>query len=595
VELSGEQGVNELEFMTDLVAELKGLDSSSFREITLTTTLPDEVFDNHAAKRAESVADLASDSDVAQRSTAMMIVCELLRCIVSGRVPVLDIDSFWNWVRRVRPLAVRHIVESDEEHALRGVLALYLIDLAEDREWLDADSWVPRIRAEDPDLHRRLEDLLSSPSSAINLATSIEIARIDDGVGLSDRVLKMFQTFLAYPSNPADDFTAELGDARSLIRRITDERAEQFSLFAMGCESEHPLARYQNVGQCVRLLETWRDAPANLLPVLADHVTDSSAPVRLAAVGAVYRSDRSGFDYLDRVITLLDDPLAGVEGAAPPRLVDMLRGEAIGALVAAGREEVVADLKEYLESPFGSVPLADIVADASCFAEAIEPNIRYWLLAAQDRAVEPYTLRHLSSVLSGLLNWKSAAIPLLNDLISLMSLGVAETAVVEVLAAMGPYAPQVEDILVSQLDPANEPARRATAASGIIESGMRNIETAATTLVEMLKDQETERLAIGHLSVISWPDELLGMRRDISARMLPRLAAANPIDQPALAKILWECGERRPDYARVFANAVSPCPSGLRCIDWLVETGASAIPYRAGCWRSRVRDTGHAV
>ncbi len=126
-----------------------------------------------------------------------------------------------------------------------------------------------------------------SPSG---LAAAASLARLSTGTRLPDSATSIVREFLDLPSLPGDEISVALGDARSAVRAAMDGLPEQPTIFVKSCESPHALARFQNIGQCVRLMETWRDFPDTFAPPVAALLRDRAAPVRAAAVSALYLS-----------------------------------------------------------------------------------------------------------------------------------------------------------------------------------------------------------------------------------------------------------------------------------------------------------------
>ncbi|MFI1987700.1 hypothetical protein [Actinoplanes sp. NPDC020271] len=569
------------ELLRGLVADLDGASRADLRRAVEAVFFPNDVVDDDSVDQMQVLAEWGVSGDVATQSTSLRILSELLRAVATGRVVVSHIDALDLRTRQIRSLLVHRVADSVNGEGGSEILALFWLDLVQDGDWLDALAPVSRSRENDPGLQRRLGELLSQHTfSSVQVGAAVAVARMSTGHRLPDSVSRVFQMLLDSPTFPGDELSEDLGDARSTIRRVTDGFAEQIPMFVRASRAGHPLTRYQNIGECVRIMETWRDAPGQMVVQLAEHLHDSTAPVRAAAVGAIYRSGQAGLRVLDDIAALLAAPAAGLSGAAPAPLMDMLRATALGSLVAGNRDEAVPELNAYLAAPYGSISLSEVIAEASYAATDIAEQVKLGLRAALDPGADTDTLRRVASLLSGVKAWGAAAAPLIPELGMLLAAGVAESAVVEVAAAIGPVDSQAVDVLLGQIRGHEiPPVRRITAAAGLIR-GEENLDEAIAVLLSMLGDRDVAPLVLKFLANLGWPEELRNHARRIAMVAASMLGSAVPFKQMYVARVLWQCGDYRDECAAIISSGIAPCAEGILCIDWLADMGQLATPHR---------------
>ncbi len=252
----------------------------------------------------------------------------------------------------------------------------------------------------------------------------------------------------------------------------------------------------------------------------------------------------------------------------------MLRAEALATLVAFERPTAVEGLRSYLAEPYGSVPLAAVVADAQFCALDIHDVIADRLRSAENVNSE----RELSGLLAGLTAWGRAAEIFVPELAALLQAGVAEPAVLDVLARIGPGVAAVEDqLLVHVRSDDATPAGRGAAASALIRSGRDSASEAASALASMLDRTDTVSAAVMRLAELDQlpPSLPMGLTEWLAKD------SPSPVVRAGAARVLWNSGRRRRALAQTLVQGIGPCAAGVRCVEWLADMGDLASPHRS--------------
>ncbi|SDT78383.1 hypothetical protein [Actinoplanes derwentensis] len=440
---------------------------------------------------------------------ALPIAAQVLAWIEAGATSFdrVDPDVLRSFAGAVGRAALRHGGEA-------GVLALFRVHALE------------YFGPYEPITEELGEELLSSPDPELRLAAAVCSGGDDD----------VFREFLAREST---------GDTeRSVIRRTMDGRPQQIPMFAAAITTGAPIARWHNIGQCRRIIDTWRAAPPQLVPVLAGCLTDGPMPVRSAAAGALRMAGEVTREHLDLISEFFRET-----GNA----------QALATLVAFQRPEAVAPLRDFLAAPHGNGSVQELLAEAAWCAAEIAGDMAVHLRA--EAVDDPH--RRLAATLNALRNWGPAAAPLIPALAALHTNGVARTQVMEILAGIGPSVVTVEELLLNEArDKTIDGVRRSHAAAALLRCGSAVDEAAAVLLAEFDHPAAQQHLA----TLDPAPD-------------IPRHLAGAAI--PAYrARILWLSGDRDPQLAADLMRRVGPLPGGLRALGWLAETGDLIEPHR---------------
>ncbi|GIF35931.1 hypothetical protein [Actinoplanes xinjiangensis] len=530
--------------MTDPVRDLCRAGRAHLPEHARSVLFPRRfVLDRHSWPRLARLGELCAAGDTPTRTGALRAATEVLRWIETDVLPFERIDGgdVRSWVGDVGRAAVRHLDDT-------AVLALYQVFAQE--------IFPPA----GPITGRLDEAFLSSRDPALRLAAAVCAARLGGGPACED----VLREFLARPLPPGDEVVRVLGpDVRGVIRRAMDGRPGQIPMFAEAIGAGDVLARWGAVGQCRRLMETWRAAPARLVPVLAGCLTDGAVQVRQAAMSALRMSGEAARDHLGAIGRFFREPLSGVTGTAPERLVDLARGSALETMVRFRSPEAVAPLRDFLAAPHGHGSVQLIVADAAWCAPEIAGKLAVHL--HDERA---------GAILNALRGWGAAAAPLLPALVALHATGRAQRAVLEILAGLGPAAAAAGDLLLAELqDHDHDPVRRGHAAAALLRCGLA-VDEAAAALVSEIGHPVAQK----HLATLDWPPAL---RDRMTGRTGDRPAAAYA------ARLAWRCGDRGPWVAADLLDRVNPLAGGILALTWLAGTGDLMEPHRPALQRMR--------
>ncbi|MFC7480669.1 hypothetical protein ACFQX7_12345 [Luedemannella flava] len=557
--------------LVNLIALLGDVEAHQVGERLQRVFFPRSLADDESISRLNDLADLWSVDDPSTRFRALRIAAEIVRGVATESLTVerCDSDPFQSWLRRLEHVAIRDLSGSDLGYHGASVLVLY---------WLGVLAEPESRTMPNGDFRRHLENYVEiGDGSPLRLAAAVALARLSAGTGLPHSAARLFREFLAGSSLPGDTCSEVLGDVRTAIRIALDGLPDQTSIFVQSCQSSVPLARFQNIGQCLRLMETWRDAPAHVLPAVAERLRDREAPVRMAAVSVVHRSGQAAAEYLNELSETLRDPTAGMNGPAQPRLVDLLRAEALATLVSFGRTDALEALRSYLSKPYGNVQISSLVADARFFAAEVVTDIANVMRAGVHAEASVETIRALSGVLDGLVTWGSGTEPFLPEMAALLRSKVAESAVLDVLAELGPAVVAVEDLLLDQLRSGEAtPGRRAAAAAALLRGGLASADEAAAVLASMLDRLGSPPAAVRYLADLDFPPAVLGSKARIGVVEKLLTESRSSVVRASSARVLWKCGERRPGLAEALMREVGPCPNGIRCVEWLADMGQIA-------------------
>ncbi|MEU8664755.1 hypothetical protein, partial [Actinoplanes philippinensis] len=516
------------------------------------------VLDRHSWPLVSRLGGWCAAGDAATRTGALRVATEVLRWIETDELPFDRIDrgDVRSWIGDVGRAAA---ADPDET----GVLTLY---------WVFAQEMCPPAG---PIAGHLDERLLSAADPVLRIAAAVCAARLG-GHDAGDAVLR---ETLARRLPPDDEIVRVLGhEVRGVIRRAMDGRPGQIPAFVEAISSGDVVARRHNIAQCRRIMETWRAAPAHIVPVLAGCLADGAVQVRQAAVSALRLAGETPGDHLDAIGRFFHEPLAGVTGPAPERLVEIARGSALQMLVRFRSPDAVDPLRDFLAAPsgraapaghaapiapYGNVSVQLLVAEAAWCAGEIAGPLAGCL--RDERA---------GAILNALRDWGDAAAVLLPGLLALHASGRARREVLEILAGMGPAAAAAESLLITEIDdPDHDPVRRSHAAAALLRCGIA-VDEAAAALVSDLDHPVAQQ----HLATLDWPPALC---ERMAGRTGDRVVAAYA------ARLAWRRGVRDPWIADDLMGRVSPLPGGLLALSWLAGTGDLLEPHRPALERLR--------
>lgn len=177
------------------------------------------------------------------------------------------------------------------------------------------------------------------------------------------------------------------------------------------------------VFRAAEVMRTWRAAPAELLPALADLLT--TEVVR----DAVWEIKKAGPD-----IALIADHLLALLDHSD----DLVAGSALESLARAGDARCLQSLTADLADPHLSFDPSAALSGMKEHADALLDPVREFL--RNPKKGTGFAGNYLTNVLSALTTWADRALPLLPDLISLLERRKSIPATANALAALGPAA-----------------------------------------------------------------------------------------------------------------------------------------------------------
>ncbi|GAA1605015.1 hypothetical protein [Actinoplanes couchii] len=409
-----------------------------------------------------------------------------------------DRQTVTDFAQAVARAAVRHGGEA-------GVRALYRVHA------LDPPGPHPPIGAE----------FLTSPDPELRLAAAV----------CSGRGAEVFGEFLA------DGTTGYL--QRTVIRRAMDGRPDQIPMFLAAIGPDRaPAVRSRNLGECRRIIEDWRPAPARFAPVLAALLTEAPIGVRPAAMNALRSAGAATGDHLD----VISDFYRATGSSS-----------ALATLIAGRRPEAVEALREFLAAPhpFGSVQ--GYLEDATWCAAEIADDVAGHLRARREVPAILHALRR---------RWGATAAPLIPALVDLHAAGVEQNAITEILAGIGPAVVAAEELLVTEMrDTTNDRVRRIQAAVALLRCGSTVDEAVAVLMAEF--------------------DHPVAQR--YLAEQDPPLPIPKGLADGAVtayrSRLRWLSGDRDPQLAADLMNRFLVLAGGLRELAWLAGTGDLIRPH----------------
>ncbi|QFG22477.1 hypothetical protein [Actinomadura sp. WMMB 499] len=173
------------------------------------------------------------------------------------------------------------------------------------------------------------------------------------------------------------------------------------------------------------VMRTWRAAPAELLPPLAELLTGSGEIAR-DAVWEIKHGGPAIALVADALAPLLDHP------------DDLIAGSALEALARAGDARAVPALAAELAAPRRAFDPAPALAGAHAHGDALLPALRAFL--AEPVKGTGFAGNLLAGVLDGLAGWDERARPLLPEIVSVLERRKAVPSAARALASLGPAA-----------------------------------------------------------------------------------------------------------------------------------------------------------
>lgn len=295
------------------------------------------------------------------------------------------------------------------------------------------------------------------------------------------------------------------------------------------------------------VMRTWRAAPAQLLPALADILTNEIMR------DAVWEIKQGGPD-----ITLVADPLFSLLGNPD----DLVAGSALEALARTGDSRCVQALATDLANPRLSFDPAPALRGMKQHSDALLVPIREFLDTPKKGT--GFAGNYLANIVTALASWGDRALPLLPDLISLLERRKAVPAVANALAALGPAAAEAVPSLRRFLGRKHGPQVSQKAAWAIWQitgDGEEPLRFLQRTLRSALEDEDAERLFT--LGPAAEPAlSLLDVER--AAAIVHRITGDTERTLPHLV------------------DAVAATPTGMLAVRCLAEIGPdaeAAIPH----------------
>ncbi|TMQ91149.1 hypothetical protein ETD83_32185 [Actinomadura soli] len=318
-----------------------------------------------------------------------------------------------------------------------------------------------------------LREQTADPRREVRAAAAVAALWCDTDDDLLDAITEEIQA----PDSALDDQLWVLDGGRTgfLIAAIGDHPAPQIQV-ARDALAVPTTSAVHRAGEVMR---TWRAAPAELLPPLADLLASDFTK------DAVWEIKQGGPD-----IALVTDSLLPLLNDAD----DLIAGSALEALARAGDARCVQALAADLAEPRLSFHPSAALAGMKEHANTLLAPIREFLAAPKKGT--GFAGNHLTSVMKALATWDDRALPLLPEMIALLERRKAVPATAQALAALGPAAAEAVPFLRRFLGRKHGPQTSQNAAwalwqiTGDAEEPLRYLQG---TLRSALNDEETER------------------------------------------------------------------------------------------------------
>lgn len=520
------------------------------------------------------IKQLLLEGDLSSRAAAWEVVSIVTDYLWAGEWPAVDgednLAQMRSELRSIFHLARQSITSPDVAVRRSSLIAYY---------WLL--RYLQDVGTVDPRLAELLLDIVRSDEPmTVRLAAAISFARLRRNAELEPAIHGLFRDAVQIPVTPEHDIFIHLGgDVRDAIRESLDGDRGAYTLFSFGCESHSPWARWQNIGQCRRLMEDWRDAPAELVPVLAARLSDESLPVRAAAAGAIHQSGKAAAQAADQLATALEDAARGAPaGNTDIKPVESIRAHAMAALVAVGDARALDVLHEYLISPFGLVETKHIIAQARGYAAELTQTLK--LILGRSRRDDPEAMRHLADVLDGLSRWGESAEPFIPDLADLLAHGISTHRVLDVIAQIGVSASCLRGAVLAVLKSTQDPWLRAAAAKALLAMGGPSVDVAAASLTEMVQDDQQAVAGIRALADVPFVATIIEERKQVLEAAQRLLRSEIPSVRAAAARVAAQCGGNKQQCVAILLDCIGPWSVGIRAVEWLAELGEEAYQCR---------------
>ncbi|WUH98809.1 hypothetical protein OHR68_35725 [Spirillospora sp. NBC_00431] len=330
-----------------------------------------------------------------------------------------------------------------------------------------------------------------------------------------------------------------------LTSALDDHPSPQIHLARSALATEKRIAAIHRAGQVMR---TWRAGAAELLPPLADLLTDLDTEVVEEAAWQIKQGGPEISRVADQLPRLLNDE------------THLIAGSALEALGRTGDERCVPVLTADLAEPRLSFDPAPTLAGMKEHANTL-------LLPLRDFLDDPkkgtgFAGNYLMNVMTGLAAWGNRALPLLPNMISLLERRKAVPQVARALAALGPSAAAAVPALRQFLDRKHGPQASQNAAWAIWQitgDGEEPLRFLSNTFRSGLDDEAIERLFT--LGTAAKP-------------ALPLLDETMPGTAAVIQRATGDTDRTLPHLLA----AAAPTPTGMLAIRCLAELGADACP-----------------
>ncbi|WP_165950294.1 hypothetical protein [Actinomadura sp. GC306] len=467
-----------------------------------------------------TLLSLLDDGDPAVRAAAPVVLADF---------PDHDPDL-------VRPL--REKAEAEEDAGAAASMVLAVGDICADRDDRPL-GW--------------LRDRAADPRREVRAAAAVALVwcRVDD---LNDDLLDAVTAEIQADESALDGqlWVRDGGRTGFLTAALSEHPAPQLRLARDALTVSDAEKRLDAVHRAGEVMRTWRAGPAELLPPLAELLTDDEGEVVRETAWEIKQGGPDIALVADRLLPLLDHH------------DDLAAGSALEALARAGDARCVPALAADLADPRLSFDPAAGLSGMKEHAGALLGPVQEFL--ADPKKGTGFAGNHLARVMAGLAAWGDRALPLLPDMISLLERRKAVPAVAQALAALGPAAADAVPVLRRHLGRKHGPQVSQNAAWAIWQitgDGEEPLRFLSGTLRSGLDDEDAERLFA------------LGAAAEPA---LPLLDATTPEAAVVIQRVTGDTARTLP----LLVDAVAATPTGMLAVRCLGEIGADAAPAVPG-------------
>jgi hypothetical protein len=326
------------------------------------------------------------------------------------------------------------------------------------------------------------------------------------------------------------------------------------------------------IAEAETLMQTWRAAPARIVPALVVLAGDRHPAIRCAAVEVVAGAGKATALAADVLADVVQNPPARWSLSQQARdmaaLWPHMAGAALIGLSSLGDERCLPLLARELVEPRLRYRPRWALTGMAAHAATLLPAVRAYLRDPR-RPPKTFGEDHGIGVLGGLETWGEAAGPALPELIELLRRGEYDAYVMGVLGAIGPAAADATELVRQRLT-ADYGTTRANAAWALWRITGEAGE-AMDNLIGMITENKRHTS-----SAAPRLEEFGALTAPVASRLEPLLDDARQWIRVTAARAYWAATGDAGPVVPALVPVAAPTPAGILAVECLGRIGAEA-------------------